>query len=297
MMRYGRWCAAVLAALSAASPLQAETGSVEDLIGTWQLCGATRIYASDTNPQGVANAKLVFHADGTLAWRPADATAPVHAESGTYTRDADGIRLMSATGTVIGTLVDRGPDERVLSRDGGRALLLCRLGDVAAADRALQPRSIEFYRSMAFDNDDIARNVEARQPPPGALLGTWELSRVVVRDPSQAWFASNPYGWGSLRIAFDGRRMCFATLQPAASEIDRNCAPAEVRGLQVRADDDAGGALAPWLAGEVTITAAGVMRVPRKVYDEEFVWLGPDDQTGAPLEGRITLLSFPGEDD
>jgi len=297
MTRYGRWCAAALAALSAASPLHAETGAVDDLVGTWQLCGATRIYASDTNPRGVENGKLVFHPGGTLEWRQADATGPAHAESGRYARDADGIHLMTATGTVLGTLVDNGPDQRVLSRDGGRALLLCRLGDVAAADRALQPRSIEFYRSMAFDSDGIARNVEARQPPPGSLLGTWELARVVVRDPSQAWFASNPYGWGSLRIAFDGRRMCFASLQPADSEIDRHCASAEVRGLQVRADDDAGGALAPWLAGEVTLTASGVMRVPRRVYEEEYVWLGPDDQTGAPLEGRITLLSFPGEDD
>ena len=52
--------------------------------------------------------------------------------------------------------------------------------------------------------------------------------------------------------------------------------------------------LAPWIAGEVRITADGVMRVPRPLHDEEVVWPGPDDLTAAPLEGRITLVTFPG---
>lgn len=43
------------------------------------------------------------------------------------------------------------------------------------------------------------------------------------------------------------------------------------------------------------MTDEGVMRVSRRVYDEEYVWLGPDDLTAAPLEGRITLVAFSDE--
>ena len=73
--------------------------------------------------------------------------------------------------------------------------------------------------------------------------------------------------------------------------------PAQVRGLRVQAEDDARGMLAPWLAGDVRITSDGVMRVPRRVYEEEYVWLGPDDLTREPLEGRITLVTFSEEND
>jgi len=65
----------------------------------------------------------------------------------------------------------------------------------------------------------------------------------------------------------------------------------------VEETDDAGGMLAPWLAGDVRITPEGIMRVPRRVYEEEYVWLGPEDLTQAPLEGRITLTVFPDEED
>lgn len=185
-----------------------------------------------------------------------------------------------------------------MTRKGRDGLLLCSFGDVAAAEQTLQPRSIAFYRSVAFDDPGIARNMATQRPPADALLGIWELSRVVVRDSAQAWFGSNPYGWGHLRIAFDGRQLCFAILQPQASDVDRGCVPAQMRGLQVRADDDAGGMLMPWVTGNIRITDAGVMRVSRRVYDEEYVWLGPDDDlTRAPLEGRITLVTFSDEND
>jgi hypothetical protein len=39
------------------------------------------------------------------------------------------------------------------------------------------------------------------------------------------------------------------------------------------------------------------MRVPRRVYEEEYVWLGPSDLTREPLEGRITLVTFSEESD
>ncbi|WP_394000488.1 hypothetical protein ACF3M1_10715 [Luteimonas sp. WGS1318] len=120
----------------------------------------------------------------------------------------------------------------------------------------------------------------------------------MVHDGAQAWFGANPYGWGTLRIAFDGRQLCFAALDPTARNVDRGCMPAPVRGLQVvQADDDAGAVLSPWLAGKVRITPDGVMRVPRRVYDEEYVWLGPGDLTREPLEGRITLVTFSEEND
>jgi|GEM_PF-1842417 len=281
----------------AAQPVVSSQGADPAVVGTWQACGAARIHASDTNPRGVENAKFVFHPDATLEWRSAAATGPERSEYGRFESGEAGIRLLSDTGTELGVLTTRGSDERVLTRNGRNVLLLCRLGDVAAADRKLQPRSIAFYRTLAFDDDGIARNPEAGQPAANSLLGTWELARVVVRDPSRAWFGSNPYGWGSLRIAFDGRQFCFATLQPQASEVDRGCVPAQSHGLVVQETDDAGGMLAPWLAGDVRITPEGVMRVPRRVYEEEYVWLGPEDLTQAPLEGRITLTVFPDEED
>ncbi|MCD9098757.1 hypothetical protein LU699_01345 [Luteimonas fraxinea] len=270
---------------------------VAGIAGSWQVCGAMRLDLRDTNPRGVENAKLVFHPDGVLEWRPAEATGPERSEHGRFESGDGGIRLLDRTGRQLGVLAHRGPDERVLSRDGRDGMLLCRLGDIAAADRILQPRSVAFFRSAAFDDDGIARNAETRQPPADSLLGTWEMARVVVRDPAHAWFGSSPYGWGSLRIAFDGRQMCFATLQPQASDVDRGCVPAQVRGLRVQADDDARGMLAPWLAGDVRITPDGVMRVPRRVYEEEYVWLAPGDLTREPLEGRITLVTFSEESD
>lgn len=288
----------VATGMDAAAPPTADISlAASDMAGTWQLCGNARIDLRDTNPRGVENAKLVFRSDASFEWRPADAIGPERSEFGRTVTAATGTRLIDAGGRDVGMLTIRSADERVLSRNGGGGVLLCRLGDVAAADRPLQPRSIAFYRSADFDDPDIARNAEVRRPAAGSLLGTWELARLVVHDSAQAWFDANPYGQGNIRIAFDGRQFCFAVLQPTAHDVDRGCVPAPVRGLRVRADDDAGGMLAPWIAGEVRITADGVMRVPRPLHDEEFVWLGPDDLTAAPLEGRITLVTFPGEND
>lgn len=73
--------------------------------------------------------------------------------------------------------------------------------------------------------------------------------------------------------------------------------PAPLSGLKVQADDDVRGMLRPWMAGDVRITPDGVMRVPRRFHEEEYVWLGPDDLTGEPLEGRITLVTFSEEND
>lgn len=298
MKGYVLWLAALVVHASvtqAAEPVSsAETAG---LLGTWQVCGNARIDARDTNPRGVENFKLVFRADATLELRPADATGPERSEFGRFDSTADDTRLLVRGDTELGVLKMRSPNERVLTRDGRDGLLLCRLGDIAAADRKLQPRSVAFYRSVAFDDPGIAQNIQTQRPSADSLLGTWELARVVVRDSAQAWFGSNPYGWGHLRVAFDGRQLCFATLVPEVGAVDRGCVPAHVQGLQVRADDDAGGMLAPWLAGDVRITDEGVMRVPRRVYDEEYVWLGPDDLTRAPLEGRITLVSFSDEND
>ena len=288
---------AAMAGTAAAGPPAEVSTEFSSLLGTWALCGNARIDVRGTNPRGVENAKLVFRPDRTFEWRPADATGPERSEFGRVEAASTGIRLFDSGGRHAGVLAVRSRDERVLSGGGGGGVLLCRLGDVAAADRPLQPRSIAFYRSADFDDPGIARNAEARRPAAGSLLGTWELARLVVHDSAQAWFDANPYGQGHIRIAFDGRQFCFAVLQPTAYDVDRGCVPAPVRGLRVRADDDAGGMLAPWIAGEVRITADGVMRVPRPLHDEEFVWLGPDDLTAAPLEGRITLVTFPGEND
>lgn len=294
------WLAVVLApsvGLQAAAPISdAASATGSDLLGTWQVCGNARIDSRDTNPRGVENFKLVFRPDATVELRPADATGPARSEFGRFEPVEDGVRLL-VRDRELGVLRQRSRDERVLTRDDRDGLLVCRLGDAAVADRRLQPRSVAFYRSVVFDDPGIAQNLEARRPPAGTLLGTWELARVVVRDPAHAWFGSNPYGWGHLRIAFDGAQLCFATLAPEASAVDRGCVPAQLQGLRVRADADPGGMLTPWLAGEVSVDDDGVMRVPRRVYDEEYVWLGPDDLTRAPLEGRITLVTFSDERD
>ncbi|MET0327411.1 MAG: hypothetical protein ABW163_01425 [Luteimonas sp.] len=300
MNRYVPYLAAVLAPAAYAQVEQpmpgADAASGVDLLGTWQACGNARIDVRDTNPRGIENLKLVFRPDATVELRPAEASGSEGSEFGRFESTADGIRLLVG-GRELGVLKQRGSDAHVLTRDDGEGLLICRLGDIAAAGRKLQPRSVAFYRSRAFDDPGIARNIEARRPPAGSLLGTWELARVVVHDSAQSWFGSNPDGSGHVRLAFHGREVCLAALWPQWSEMQRGCLPAQVRGLQVRTDRDAGELLAPWVADTVQVTADGVMRVPRRGFDEEFVWLGPDDLTQTPLEGRITLVKFSEEDD
>ena len=185
----------VATGMEAAAPPSADVSpATSEMTGTWQLCGNARIDLRDTNPRGVENAKLVFRPDASFEWRPADATGPERSEFGRTVTAATGLRLLDAGGRDVGVLTTRSADERVLSRNGGDGVLLCRLGDIASADQALQPRSVAFYRTTAFDDPGIARNAEARRPPAGSLRGTWELARLVVRDSVQAWFGANPYG-------------------------------------------------------------------------------------------------------
>lgn len=294
------WLAVVLApsvGLQAAAPISdAASATASDLLGTWQVCGNARIDARDTNPRGVENFKLVFRPDATVELRPADATGPSRSEFGRFEPVEDGVRLL-VRDRELGVLRQRSRDERVLTRDDRDGLLVCRLGDASVADRKLQPRSVAFYRSVAFDDPGIAQNLEARRPPAGTLLGTWELARVVVHDPPQSWFGANPYGSGHMRLAFHGHEVCISALWPQWDDVRRGCLPAQVRGLQVRTEGDADELLAPWIEDSVQLTADGVLRVPRRGFDEEFVWLGPEDLTRTPLEGRITLVRFSEEDD
>ena len=77
-----------------------------------------RLDPRDTNPRGVENVKLVFHPDGVLEWRPAEATGPERSQYGRFESDGGGIGLLDRTGRRLGVLTISGPDERVLSRDG-----------------------------------------------------------------------------------------------------------------------------------------------------------------------------------